>query len=412
VEHGVFGYSDAPPELTRLYLDRLRSVYGCGVEPSEAWLRWIPGLIGGLNYAVRATCRALQPSDTVVIPTPIYPPFLDAPRNCGATLRTVPLAQRAAAGEAELFFEVDWAALEAACADPATKLLHWCNPHNPVGRCWTREELARVAALCVREGVVLCSDEVWGEMPLEPAAAPFTSMLALLGGVEGLQERLIVLTSPSKCFNIAPLDVATAVIPGETLRRRFLQAGKDAAEVGPFGYVAALAAYGDDECEAWRERLVAYLTANRDYAAAMLSSMDGVRCVVPESSYLMWIDATDALPPDTNAEQFFLDAGVGLSGGLPFGAEAGTCRINSPAGARRYRRRWSGWRRRSRRRGSSGRAGGAHWGEAGAGVGGARGVTSAEAECRAWRGAALADGTETLGYPPWTRTPGMRVYVH
>ena len=108
-------------------------------------------------------------------------------------------------------------------------------------------------------------------MPLDPDARPFTSMLSLLapsdadpaaqagGGVPGLLRRLIVLTSPSKCFNVAPLDLAVAIVPDDSLRRRFRNAGKDSAEVGCFAYAAAAAAYGDDESEAWRQRLVAYL---------------------------------------------------------------------------------------------------------------------------------------------------------
>ena len=162
----------------------------------------------------------------------------------------VPLVceRRDAADDLELHFTIDWPSLEASLRVPSTKLLHWCNPHNPTGRCWTKEELERVASLCVEHDVTLCSDEVWGEVPLEPSAFPFTSMLSLLsdgdgrGGIEGLAERLIVLTSPSKCFNVAPLDIALAVVPNASLRRKFRRAGADSAEVGCFAYAAATAA--------------------------------------------------------------------------------------------------------------------------------------------------------------------------
>jgi len=348
-QNGVYGYTDCPPALADAFLSRLRSVYNCNIEPSASWLRWIPGLLPGLNHAVSAACR--KPTDAVVIPTPIYAPFLDAPFNRGARLVTVNLCEeRRGEHEAELYYSLDLAALEVAVSDPEVKLLHFCNPHNPVGRCWTRNELEAVARLCVRHDVVLCSDEVWGEVPLDAADHPFLSMLALLtpptsaeeevppevapldaasSVVAGLHERLIVLTSPSKCFNVAPLDIAVAVIPSDSLRRRFRNAGKDSAEVGCFAYVAASAAYIDAECEAWRQRLVAYLRANREYAFTALTSVRGVRCVRPEASYLMWIDATDALPPGTNAEQFFRkNARVGLTGGVAFGGALGTVRLN------------------------------------------------------------------------------------
>ena len=202
--------------------------------------------------------------------------------------------------------------------------------------------------------VLLCSDEVWGDVALTPDSHPFVSMLALLAspsdelpagaaaaaaetatatdpeaarGVPGLLRLLMILTSPSKCFNVAPLDLAVAIVPDDALRARFRRCGADSAEVSVFGYSAAMAAYGDPECEAWRLRLIEYLRANRDHAAAALQRM-GIQCVMPEASYLMWMDASDALPNGVVAEDFFLDAGVGLSGGRAFGGSSGTVRLN------------------------------------------------------------------------------------
>jgi cystathionine beta-lyase len=232
-----------------------------------------------------------------------------------------------------------------------------------VGRCWTRSELVKLARLCVSHDVILCSDEVWGELPLDQAEAPFISMLALLPtsgaaatttasagterpvadvvaaggagaadgdgreGVAGLAERLIVLTSPMKAYNIASMCVGVAVIPHRSLWRRFDQACAACADISCLGFAAAMAAYEHPECEAWRLRVVAYVRANRAYAHAALTSM-GIRCVVPEGSYLMWADATHALRPGDDALQVFLAAGVGLSGGVPFGGAPGTFRIN------------------------------------------------------------------------------------
>ena len=364
-QHGIFGYTDPPPELDQVILGRLSTLHGCQKTPSDRWLRWIPGLIGGLNSAVGATCAA---TDAVAVATPCYAPFFQAPRTMGARLVNVPLAESGCDATAELQYTIDWQKLEAACADPATKLLLWCNPHNPTGRCWTRRDLARLARLCVRHDVVICSDEVWGDLPLNPVESPFTSMLALLSkdaakeaaetsaaetsaaeaesamageaaeaevgdpegltGVPGLAERLIVLTSPMKAFNIASLCVGVAVVPDPELWRRFNAACAGCADISCFGFAATLTAYTDAECEAWRQRVVAYVRANRAYAYAALASMGGLRCVLPEATYLMWVDATDALPPGTDALAFFLAAGVGLSGGTPFGASPGMCRIN------------------------------------------------------------------------------------
>ena len=361
--NGVYGYTDCPPQLAAALVERLKTVYGCtAVEPEPSWFRWTPGLLPMLNHAVRASCT--PGVDAVAIPTPVYPPFLDAAGNNNVGLIKVPLVEApidsvdvtvsVSSGQRTvkklaptLRYEIDWPGLEAALADPACKLLHFCNPHNPAGRCWTRTELAEVARLCVAHDVILCSDEVWGDVALTPDAHPFVSMLSLLAteedeasgadagepdaaaGVPGLKSRLIILTSPSKCFNVAPLDIAVGIVPDDSLRRRFRAVGADSAETGVFGYVAATVAYTDPECEAWRLRLIDYLKANRDYAAARLQRM-GIQCVVPEASYLMWMDAVNVLPEEAkqDAEEFFLAGGVGLSGGKPFGGGPTTVRLN------------------------------------------------------------------------------------
>ena len=226
--------------------------------------------------------------------------------------------RRGAADDLELHFTIDWPSLEASLRVPSTKLLHWCNPHNPTGRCWTKEELERVASLCVEHDVTLCSDEVWGEVPLEPSAFPFTSMLSLLsdgdgrGGIEGLAERLIVLTSPSKCFNVAgvrhcsghhPRPRPAPEVPLElaATRRRSL------ALVTPPRLPRSARARAAGE--SWRQRLVTYLrrigTTPRGGCRRWAS---GAWC--RRRSYLMWMDCADVLPEGANAEERFLEAGV------------------------------------------------------------------------------------------------------
>jgi len=346
-ERAIYGYTNPPPSLTALTLSRLGTVYGCA-SPREEWLSWLPGLLPGLNHAVRATCDYGE--GAVAVLTPAYPPFLQAPLNRGAQCAAVPLLAISSDVGGAAHHEIDWPALEATLSLGGTRLLLFCNPHNPSGRCWSREELRRVAQLCVDHSVTLCSDEVWGEMPLEPHAAPFTSALALLAddvdadlgddaspagsrgsapdAVNGLSERLIVLTSPSKCFNVATLNVALAVIPNAELRLAVRRAGSDMAEVTPFGYFGAEAAYGHTESEAWRQRLVAYLLANREYACSVLGALPGVRTTRPQSSYLLWVDASEALPAGANAAELLLASGVGVSNGSDFGAPPGCFRVN------------------------------------------------------------------------------------
>ena len=206
VDHGVFGYGRIPDELTDVALARLQTHSGCAVKPRAEWLHWLPGVAYGMGMAVKASCHCDLYEERVVVTTPIYPPFLFWPRYFDCALTEVPLVVAAADPGAHkeatgprnpvLRYEVDWDALGAALAREDTRLLLWCNPHNPVGRAWTRAEMARVASLCVQHSVVLCSDEVWGDLTFAPSVAPFTSALSLLPraggeGVVGLESLLI-----------------------------------------------------------------------------------------------------------------------------------------------------------------------------------------------------------------------------
>ena len=153
--HPVYGYTDAPPRLGELTCARLRRVYSAPEACAPEWIRWQPGLIAGLNHAVRAACRA--ETDAVAIATPVYPPFLSAPSTCGVRLERVPLHE--SRDGARLRYEVDWGKMEAALALPHVRVLLWANPHNPTGRCWTTDDMRRLCELCVAHDVVLCSDE-------------------------------------------------------------------------------------------------------------------------------------------------------------------------------------------------------------------------------------------------------------
>ena len=326
---GDFGYVVQPPALPQVACARLKAHYGYDM-PDDSRFKWLPAIVMGLGMAVRCSKRASGESH-VVICSPIYRPFMETPARYGAAPVLVPLQCRV--DGTNLHYEIDWAALETALARDETTLLYWCSPHNPVGRCWTRDELHRIASLCVAHNVVLCSDEVWGESALDPATTPFTSFLALLpgreGGVPGLDTKLIVLTSPSKVFNVAAVAPALAVVPDSALFDAFSNAHFNENSMTPFGYAAVMGAWGDAASEQWRQRLVAYLRSNRDHAVATLQALPGVRLAVPEAGCLLWIDLTDALPDDTSAFDHLMTHGVAASDGAPLGVDGrGHVRLN------------------------------------------------------------------------------------
>jgi cysteine-S-conjugate beta-lyase len=307
--HGVFGYTGAPPELIEAVVSMLARDHGWRVDPG--WIVWLPGLVCGLNV----TCRAVgDDGDEVATLTPVYPPFLSAPKNSRRAVVRVPLR------EDSNRWSIDFERLEAALT-PRTRLFMLCNPHNPVGRVFDREELRRLSRLCLRRGLVICADEIHCGLMLDPDKR-HSPMAALDPEVA---ERTITLMSPSKTFNLAGLGCAFAVIPSAELRGRFLQAKAGIVPMlNPFGYLAAAVAYRD--CEGWRLALIDYLRGNRDLLAGALSRMPGGLSMAPvEGTYLAWIDVRAA--GLENPVGFFEEAGVGVQDGRDFDG-TGFVRLN------------------------------------------------------------------------------------
>jgi cystathionine beta-lyase len=312
--HGIFGYSRPVKATVDAVVGALASRYSWQVDPS--WIVWLPGLVCGLNVAVRALT---EPGDEVLSLSPIYPPFTMTPKCQGRVARSVPLALDAKARR----WEIDWDALEAAVT-PRTKVLLFCHPHNPVARVWTRPELVRIAEFCSRHNIVLCSDEIHCDLLLEPGA-----IHEPVGVVApGESARTATFMAPSKTFNVPGLGASFAIIPDAALRSRYVKATAGiVAEVNIFGYVACEAAYRDGE--PWRQALIAYLRDNRDFLLDFVShELPGVRIEAPiEATYLAWLNVRDLGLP--NPTKHFEASGVGLSDGVPFGAPAGShVRIN------------------------------------------------------------------------------------
>ncbi|HRP96766.1 MAG TPA: PatB family C-S lyase [Rhodocyclaceae bacterium] len=308
IDHGVFGYTDAWPGLVQAVIDGIARDHGWRIEPD--WLVWLPGVVSGFNIA----CRAVgEPADEVFTATPVYPPFLSAPANCDRRLVTVPLVLDRDR------WQWNRRAVEAAMGS-RTRLFMLCNPHNPVGRVFGRDELTWIAALAERHDLVVCSDEIHCGLVLDPAQ-PHLPLAALDPSVA---RRTITLMAPSKTWNIPALYCAFAVIPDPALRRRYRRAMRGIVpHPNVLGMVATEAAYRDGG--AWRAALLDYLRGNRDCVVAALESMPGISASRPEATYLAWLDCRDTGVDDPAA--FFEAGGVGLSDGAPFGMP-GFVRLN------------------------------------------------------------------------------------
>lgn len=316
VSHGVFGYGHGldVTELHEVFADRLQKRYGWQVAPEAIVL--IPGVIPGFNVACR---MVTSPGDGLLLQVPLYPPILRVPGNAGLTADTVPLTR-----EADGRYTVDADGF-AARVGPRTRVFLLCNPHNPVGRVFQRDELARMAEVCLRRGLIICADEIHCDLLFQGRRhVPIASL------DPEVAERTITLMAPSKTFNLAGLKCSMAIIPNAALRERFIAARVDLVQsVNILGYTAALAAYRDGGT--WLEELLRYLEANRDFLVRYVrTQLPGIALAPPEGTYLAWLDCREAALPGNDPFTFFLErARVGLNDGLTFGpGGAGFVRLN------------------------------------------------------------------------------------
>jgi len=305
IEHGVFGYGHPWPALEESVLAHLASEYGWRVEAE--WIVWLPGLVTGLNVA----CRAVD--GEVLTATPIYPPFLSAPRFSGRPLNRVELAC------VDGRWQWDKIALQNALT-AATRLFLLCHPHNPVGRCWSREELEDLVTFAEQNDLIVCSDEIHCGLILDSDKRhiPFASLSPEAA------KRSITLMAPSKTYNIPGLGCAFAVIPDAALRRRFLRAMDGIVpHVNVLGLAACEVAYRD--CGDWHRELLAYLAGNRDRVAVAVDAEKRAKMSHVEATYLAWIDVRELGLAHPAAH--FEAHGLGLSDGADFGAP-GWLRLN------------------------------------------------------------------------------------
>ncbi|MFD2179994.1 MalY/PatB family protein [Veronia pacifica] len=300
VEHGVFGYTHSPKLLTDLIIDRMASRYQWQIKPE--WIVYLPGLVCGLNVAARALG---EPDQSVMIPSPIYPPFLSSVKLAGKP------CYKAYTHLSDNRWVID---LEAAKANlpQNTGLLHFCNPLNPGGTVYRKKELEDILAFAQANNMVICSDEIHCDLILDEELVhiPIASLN------KDAEQRTVTLMAPSKTFNIAGLGASFAIIANEKLRADFIREKRGIVpNVSLLAYTAAVASYqhGDN----WLEQQLVYLRGNRARVEAVINKLPGLTLQHIEATYLAWIDCSQ-LPVD-NPCLFFEKAGVGMSPGIEFG---------------------------------------------------------------------------------------------
>ena len=299
VDHGIFGYSTSPAELDETIIRMLANNYAWNIKSD--WIVWLPGLVTGLNIS----CRAVgEDGDYVLTNVPAYPPFLSAPGNSRRQLLRSPMIEQSEK------WVIDFDQMKAAIT-PQTGMFILCNPHNPTGRVFTREELSEIASICMNHDIIICSDEIHCGLVLDQEKTHIpTATLS-----PEVADRTITLMAPSKTYNLPGLGCSFAVISNPELRKSFRRAMSGIVpHVNTLGYTAALAAYRDSH--EWHHALINYLRCNRDTVEDSISAIPDLSLNHIEATYLAWID-TRASGID-NPTKFFEDYGVGLSDGSYF----------------------------------------------------------------------------------------------
>ncbi|MCX7145620.1 MAG: PatB family C-S lyase [Sulfuritalea sp.] len=320
IDHGVFGYNQPTKSQIDAAIGYVARKFDWAVDPE--WLVWLPGLVSGLNVACRAVGAA---GDAVFTATPIYPPFLSAPKYSGRRVASVPLVRDSAG------WLWDFAAVDAVLKTSQAKLFLLCHPHNPTGRVWNEDELWQIAALAEKHNLVVCSDEIHNDLILSPCSALPSGrrrhrLFATLD--PELAARTITLMAPSKTFNIPGLGCAFAIIPDGDLRRRFHHAMHGIVpHVNALGMVATEAAL--TLCDDWHATLLDYLRGNLRAVERAVASVPGLDMRPVEATYLAWIDAREFAADRgiDNPARWFEQHGLGLSDGADFGAP-GFVRLN------------------------------------------------------------------------------------
>ena len=315
VEHGVFGYTLVDNEYYASLCHWFKRYHDYEINPDM--VLYTPGVVP----AVSAIIKALVPVGCgVIVQTPVYNCFFSSIRNNGCRIVENKLIRRDLSPE-EFTYDMDFDGLEKLAADPSNKMLLLCNPHNPAGRVWNRDELEAVMRICRRNGVVVVSDEIHCELTL-----PGIEYV----GYGTVDPAAVVCLSPSKAFNTAGLQIANIVCPDADVKSRIDRAINinEVCDVNPFGVVGLKAAY-TDEGRLWLDELRLYLKGNYDLVKERIRHALP-QCAVSrlEATYLPWVDVGALGVPSHRLEELLIqNAGVWVNSGEMYGAE-GYVRIN------------------------------------------------------------------------------------
>ena len=314
IDHEIFGYSFRPAEYFNSIIRWLKLKHNWKIE--KDWISFCPGIVPALNFCTLAFTR---PGDSIIVQPPVYQPFFPAVESHGRNL----IYNRLLEKEGKWIMDIE--SLETSI-DKNTKMIIISNPHNPVGRSWSEAELVTLADICLKNNIIILSDEIHCDLVL-----PGFKHTPIAGISEKISDITVTFIAPSKTFNLAGLSTSSVIIKNDVLRKYFnrkietLQVGNG----NIFGTITSIAAYSGGE--EWLEALLDYIDKNVNFVMNYCSDhIPEIIPVRPEATFLMWLDCRNLGMKGSELNEFFIQkAGIGLVEGSIFGQGGeGFMRIN------------------------------------------------------------------------------------
>ena len=315
IEHGAFGYPAVPASYAKAAKHWMETRHNCLINTED--ILFINSVVPGLMDCIDAFT---EKGDKVLIQSPVYPPFYQVIEDSERIKVTSPLIEQ------DNHFIIDYTDLEQKLSDPALKLMILCNPHNPVGRAWKKDELTKLAQLCIKHNVILVSDDIHQDLVFAPH-----KYTPVLGISEEIKNNSVMLINPSKTFNIPGMRSAAILVPNKDLRKQLQKtiAHRKSANPSVLGLIAFETAY--TQCAWYVDQLIPYLQANRDYAIDFIeTNIPKLKVTRLEATYLLWLDFKAYQKDQGELYDLLLQKGkIALNNGSTFGDEGnGFFRLN------------------------------------------------------------------------------------
>ncbi|MGN0372964.1 MAG: MalY/PatB family protein [Enterocloster sp.] len=314
MQQGVYGYTLNSERLKKAGANWQKDRFGWDVDP--AWVEFVPGVISGVISAVRALS---QPGDNIVIQTPCYPPFKDLSDHNGRHLLRNALVLK------DGHYEINFEEFEEMAKDTRTKLFILCNPQNPSGRVFTKEELTRLGEICLKYHVTVLADEIHQDLVYSGHKhIPFASIC------REFEQNSVSFMNPSKTFNVPGFRTAAFIAANPVLKNAVHDIVVNNKAIGEniCGTIAFYTAY--EQCAYYADQMAAYVEKNRDLVEETLKDVKGINVIHAEGTYLLWLDCRGLGMKQAELDKFFVETvKVGFNSGKGFGPEGeGFLRMN------------------------------------------------------------------------------------